>query len=244
MISLVIALYNEENRFPDRYKVLREFLDALEEPWELILVDDGSRDGTGALIKGLAAKDKRLRTLRLHKNCGQGAAVKAGILASRGDVVLYADADLAIPLRWLSALIERVRAGADVAVASRWIAGAVICAPQPAARRNLGKVYYAIVHSLVFDGVQDTNCGLKAYRGEAARLVFGFVRSWRWVFNVEHLWLARRMGFTIAEIPIEWSHSAQSKVHVLRDCVFTLWELALLKLRQLMRGYPGLSAKA
>ncbi|MEI8191634.1 MAG: glycosyltransferase [candidate division NC10 bacterium] len=243
MISIIVALYNEETRFPVLYPILEGFLEALGEPWELVLVDDGSNDRTREIIRGWAEKDGRIRVVSLARNLGQGAAVKAGMLLSRGDIVLYTDADMAIPLRWFTELIGRVRSGSDLAIASRWMPGAVIKVPQPALRRNLGKLYYWLAHRLVFDGIYDTNCGLKVYRGDAARLIFGFVRSWRWTFNIEHLWVAHRLGYSIAEVPIEWSHERLSKVHVFRDCLFTLWELTALKLRQMMGGYPVIVSK-
>ena len=237
MITVIVALYNEEARLPARYPLLKKYLDSLDEAWELILVDDGSKDRTPSLIKALAAADKRIRTLRLRKNHGQGAAVKIGMLASRGDIVLYTDADLEIPFQWFSVLIQRIRDGADVAIASRWIPGSTIRVRQPRLRRLLGRIYYRIIHWLLLPRISDTNCGLKAYRGESARLLFGFVRSWRWAFNIEHLWLADRLGYKIEEVPVEWSHNPMSKVHVFRDCFFTLWELSTLEARRLFAGY-------
>jgi dolichyl-phosphate beta-glucosyltransferase len=237
VITFVVALYNEEARLPSRFPRLRKYLDSLDEEWEVILVDDGSRDRTPELVGELVAGDKRIRAFRLDQNRGQGAAVKLGMLASRGDVVLYSDADFEIPDRWFTTLIGRVRGGADVAVASRWTTESAIRVPQPALRRFLGRIYYRIVRWLLLPGVRDVNCGLKAYRGEAARFLFGFVRSWRWTFNIEHLWFAHRLGYRIDEVPVEWSHNPLSKVHVFRDCVFTLWELSLLQARRVMQGY-------
>jgi dolichyl-phosphate beta-glucosyltransferase len=148
------------------------------------------------------------------------------------------DADISVPLRYVPVLIDRVRAGSDVAIASRWMFGARIPVPQPPLRRLLGRLYYRLIHFLFLPEVHDCNCGLKAYRGDVARVLYGYVRSWRWAFNMEHLWVARRLGFVIEEIPVEWSHNAASKVHIWRDGVFTLTELAILAMRRLMDGYP------
>jgi dolichyl-phosphate beta-glucosyltransferase len=238
LISLIVALYNEEKRFAERYPMVRAFLDSLGEPWELLLVDDGSSDGTLSLIRALAAKEPRIRVFKLHRNLGQGAAVKTGVLASRGDIVMYTDADMMVPLSYFQALIERVRAHCDIAIASRWMKGAVITVPQPPLRRILGRIYYRLIHLFLLERIADCNCGLKAYRGEVARTLFGFVRSWRWGFNIEHLWVAHRLKFSLEEVPIVWGHNPDSKVHIVRDCFFTLWELGLLELRRLMGGYP------
>lgn len=99
-------------------------------------------------------------------------------------------------------------------------------------------MYYSIVHGLLLSDIHDCNCGLKAYRGDVARMIFGYVRSWRWGFNIEHLWIARRLGYAVQEVPIEWGHNPDSRVLLVRDCLFTVWELLLLELRRLMSGYP------
>ena len=238
MISLIIALYNEAGRFPAHLPAVKKFLDSLGEPWELLLVDDGSRDETPSLMLRWAAQDARLRPFYLRGNHGQGAAVKLGVLASHGDVVIYMDADLSVSLERARELIDQVRGACDVAVASRWMRGSSIRVPQPPLRRFLGRMYYRAIRWLLLPEVADCNCGLKAYRGDAARIIFGYVRTWRWAFNVEHLWLARRLGFSISEIPVDWRHDASSKVRVWHDVVFTLWELTLLHMRRLMGGYP------
>ena len=238
MLSVVIALYNEERRFAQRYPDLRAFLDSLDEPWELLLVDDGSADRTFDWMTRLAAEDGRVRALQFERNMGQGAALKLGMLSSRGDIVLYTDADLPVELPLVRPLIDRVRAGCDVAVASRWIGGARILQAQPPLRARLGKVFYGLIRALGLGSFHDVNCGLKVYRGEAVRVLFGFVRSWRWAFNIEHLWLARRFGYRVDEVPTEWSHRADSRVRVFHDCLFTLWELGWIKARQWLGIYP------
>ncbi|MFA6093628.1 MAG: glycosyltransferase [Elusimicrobiota bacterium] len=238
MISLIIALYNEERRLESLCGAAQDFLTSLGEPWELFLVDDGSRDGTPGLLRAAAALDDRIRVLTLERNQGQGAAIKRGMLESSGDVVLYCDADLPIPLSFFKTLIGHVRSGADAAVASRWMPGARIQTPQPAARRILGRAYYRLIGALFSTGIRDTNCGFKAYRGRIARELFAHVRSRRWAFNIEFLWLAERLGRSVLEVPVEWSHRDQSKVRVFRDCLFTLWELAAIQARRLTGSYP------
>jgi dolichyl-phosphate beta-glucosyltransferase len=238
VITLIIALYNEENRVRQRYGRVREFLDSLREPWELILVDDGSRDNTVQILRELVAQDVKVRILDSKQNLGQGSAIKIGVLCSRGDIVLYSDADLPVPLPFAKTLIARIKAGDDVAIAARWVKGAKIGVPQPPMRRILGKMYYRLIHLVIAENIHDTNCGLKAYRGEAARVLFGFIHARRWAFNVEHLWLAMRFGYKVIEIPAEWSHQDHSKVHVFRDGLFTLWEVMAIKKRQILGQYP------
>lgn len=244
MVSLVVALYNEESRFPRVYEKLRHFLQALGTPWELILVDDCSSDGTLPYIESLAARDPRVRVFSLARNLGQGAALKVGVLASRGESVLYTDADLSVPLDHAFDLLQRLQEGADVSMGARWVPGARIRVRQPLSRRLLGRFYYSLVRRALVAGVRDCNCGLKAFRGEQARLLFGMVRCWRWAFNVELVLLARHLGYTVEEVPVEWSHQPRSKVRLARDVFFTLWELALIKLRQVIGIYPGLRATA
>jgi dolichyl-phosphate beta-glucosyltransferase len=154
------------------------------------------------------------------------------------------DADLPVPLGYIKRLIDQVRDHCDVAVASRWMQGAKIGVPQPPRRQFFGKIFYGIIHLLVLSDIHDTNCGLKAYRGVAGRVLFGFVRCWRWAFNVEHLWLARDFGYVVKEIPVEWEHRPDSKVRLFRDCLFTVWELFGIKARQFFGIYPRASRPA
>jgi dolichyl-phosphate beta-glucosyltransferase len=238
MISLIIALHNEASRFPANLFHFKSAIQSIDSDWEIILVDDGSTDDTWKMVRRLASEDRHIRCVSNGVNLGQGAAIKMGALLSRGDVVMYSDADLSVPVSYFQILVDRIREGNDVAVGSRWQPEAKIAIPQPRLRKTLGRIYYALIHRLLLAGIHDTNCGLKAYRGDAARLVFGFVRSWRWAFNVEHLWLARRAGYRIVEVPVEWSHKEGSKVRVFRDCLFTLWEIFAINVRRFFRLYP------
>lgn len=236
MISFVVACYNEEDRIARDTGPIVRFLEARGEPWELILVDDGSRDRTLELLR--AKEDGRIRVLGTKRNHGQGAALKIGVLATKGDVVVYSDADLPVTLETIEGMIAKLREGADVVVASRWMAGARIGERQPELRHRLGRIFYWLVRASLLPGIHDTNCGLKVYRGSVARILYGFVRSWRWAFNVEHLWFARRCGYVLVEHPVEWSHRGGSKVRVFHDCLWTLWELGWIKFREACGLYP------
>lgn len=239
-LSCIVAVYNAEFFVEEKLRELLGFLDATFTDYELIVVDDGSTDKTLQKLKTLNLP--QLQICHLHRNHGQGAALKVGMLKSRGKVVFYTDIDLSAPLSQLKKLMDELAAGADIAIGSRWIKTAEVRQSQPWLRRFLGDTFYKLINLFYLqEPISDTNCGFKAYQGEAARLLYGYVRCWRWAFNLEHLMFAQKLGFKIKEVPIEWSHHSSSRVRVFRDVLFTLWELLLIKLRILMGSYPKIS---
>lgn len=242
--SLIVPVYNDGERFKSNYPAICAFLNSWQSDWELVVVDDGSNDGlTPQTLKNLIHGKPRVRILHLENNLGQGAAVKMGMLVARGRIVAYTDADISTPLDQLKILTAAIEEGADMAIGSRWNGQSEISRKQPWLRRHLGKIYYAMIPWCFGIDVKDTNCGFKAYRRETAMILFGLIRSWRWVFNLEHIVLAGRLGFTVREIPVPWRHEEGSKVRLGRDLVFTLWEMALLKLRLAAGIYPRLVRK-
>lgn len=239
-LSCVVAVYNADSIVASKITELISFLDANYPDYEIIAVDDGSTDTTLEKLK--AFNFSRLKIFRLHKNHGQGAALKVGMLQSKGQVVFYTDIDLSAPMPQLKNLLQELSSGADIAIGSRWRKDAKIRQSQPTLRRILGDAFYKIINLFYLkEAIADTNCGFKAYQGNVARILFGYVRCWRWAFNMEHLMYAQKLGFKIREVPIEWSHESGSRVRLFRDVLFTLWELFLIKLRTLLGSYPKLS---
>lgn len=239
-ISCVVAVYNAAHFIEGQIKEITSFLEQNYSDYELIVVDDGSTDDTLKKLEFLNLP--QLKICRLHQNHGQGAALKVGMLQSRGKVVFYTDIDLSTPLSQLKKLTDELAAGADIAIGSRWLASSQVRQSQPQLRRFLGNVFYKLINLFYLqDRIFDTNCGFKAYQGDVARLLYGYVRCWRWAFNTEHLMVAQKLGFKIVEVPVEWSHGKYSRVKIFRDVLFTLFELFLIKLRIFMGSYPKIS---
>jgi dolichyl-phosphate beta-glucosyltransferase len=233
--SLVIPAFNERNRIEGCLKEVSRWRAGRPGgwEWEVILVDDGSTDATVATAARVAAEASLpLRIERLPRNRGKGAAIRAGVAVSRGDPVLVSDVDLSTPLsEWLK-LAERLPTH-PVAIGSRALQEELVGRKQPLYRRLLGKTGNLLVRALAVPGIRDTQCGFKLFRGDIARELFRRARVDGFAYDMEILYLARRRGLEIAEVPVVWINSPESKVSVVRDALPTLWDL--LRLRWLHR---------
>ncbi len=231
LISVVIAAYNEEKRLPESLRRIGAYLADKKLDHEIIVVDDGSTDGTAVMVETMAARIPSLRCIRYQCNRGKGRALRTGVLASRGDVVLVSDADLSTPIEELEVLWPIVAAGrCEVAIGSRALALSKIIKKQPWWRRGMGKVFNRAVGLLVMDDFSDTQCGFKLFAGPAARKLFAEARIDRFAYDVEILALAKKNGFRIAEIPIKWVNAPGSKVHPVIDSLQMLKDLVRVRL--------------
>ncbi len=232
MISVVIPVYNEADCLRDHVLALRALLAQLSPSagWEILLVDDGSRDGSAALVDELA-EPPFVRALHHERNRGKGAAVRTGVLASRGDAVLFCDADMSTPPDTLREFLPLLEAGADVVVGDRKSAAARIDRWQPAIRTWLGLGFTRLANLMTGLSVSDYTCGFKLFRGEAARAIFGATESPGWAFDVEILARAARAGLVVREVPVRWHHVDDTQVRVLRDVVRSFLELLSIRRR-------------
>ena len=230
-LSIVIPAFDEEARIGKTLAEVCAWLDARGMDYELLVADDGSRDRTGALVKEHAATNPRIRLVTLPRNQGKGAAVRAGVLASRGAEVLFCDADHATPIAELEKLRAALAGGHDVAIGSRALPGADIRVRQHPVRELMGKTFNRLVQTLLLAGFQDTQCGFKLFRGDVARTLFAASQVDGFAFDVEILRLARQGQLRIAEVPVAWRHVDESKVSPCRDAARMFWDLLRLRLR-------------
>lgn len=229
-ISLVIPVYNEEARIPRYAREILGFATAYPEPVEVIFVDDGSRDGSVRLLEAAISGVARARVIPRPVNEGKGSAIAAGVAAAAGDLVVFTDLDLSVPLDLLPRVVSALRAGGDVAIGSRRIPGADIRVHQPWYREFMGDVFRRLTRAILLPGVSDFTCGFKGFRGEVAKELFGALTIPRWGFDVEILYLARRRGRRIVEVPVPWTNSEQTKVRLGRDVVGSLREILAIRL--------------
>lgn len=231
MLSVVIPAYNESARLPATLVRLREYLDSAGEPYQVIVVDDGSSDDTVEQAEATAAGWPEMCVMRLPRNMGKGAAVRAGMLAASGEERLFTDADLSAPIEELPKLREHLTPTCQVVIGSRAVAGSVIEAHQPGRRETMGRVYNRLLQFVALRGLNDTQCGFKLFTAEAAQKCFGPLRTLRFGFDAEVLLRARRLGLGVAEVPVRWGHREDSRVSAMRDSARTLYELMVLRIK-------------
>lgn len=235
-LSIVIPAYNEEARIGRLFSDLAAFCQGFQGRLEIVLSDDGSTDRTVAAAQSYASElglGAPLTVIQAPANRGKGHAVSQGVLKSRGRLVLFCDADGATPLKEFYKLKAQIDAGYHVAVGSRDLPGANLVVPQPFHRRALGASMRFIVSRFLVRGIHDTQCGFKLFDEVAARTIFSRVTIDGFSFDVEVLFLAQKLGFRIAEVPIEWHDQPNSKVNPLRTPPAMLRDLALIRLRHL-----------
>ena len=229
ILSVVVPAYNEERRIPATLQAISNHFAAAPYAVELLVVDDGSSDDTVAAVRALAPSlALPLRLLRYAPNRGKGFALKVGFAASRGERVLFSDADLSTPIEEADRLLAELDQGADIVIGSRKRAKAHIEVRQPWLRESLGKGFTFLVRMLVAD-VTDATCGFKAYRGDVGRDLFSRIRVFDWSFDAEILLLARQRGARLAEVPVRWSHQAGTKVDLRRDVLRSLQGIARIR---------------
>lgn len=230
-LSVIIPAYNEQRRLPPHLGSVLKYLRQQYPAFELIVVDDGSRDETAAAVRAALAGEPRACLISYQPNRGKGHAIRTGVLASRGEAIVFLDADLSTPIDELPHALEHLRE-ADVVVGSRDLPGSQIGIRQPLFRRFASEVLRWVRHAMIgLRHISDTQCGFKAYRGPVARRLFALGQVDRFMFDIEILYLAQRAGLRIVEMPVRWTDTPGSKVRFwegLVNMVRDLWRIRRL----------------
>jgi dolichyl-phosphate beta-glucosyltransferase len=228
-------MYNETGRIRATLPRLIDYFQRQSYAFEVIVVDDGSTDGTAALVRELLQGVDNARLIEEKPNRGKGHAVKVGMLAARGEVALFCDADLATPLAELEKFWPWLDGGCDVVIGSRKMPGANIKRHQPLWRESLGKVFTWLTDVVATRNISDVTCGFKCFTNEAAQQLFSRSVIDDWSFDAEVLFVAQRRKLTIKEVPVTWHDQPGTKVRIIRDAIRAL--LGLLRIRlNYMRG--------
>jgi dolichyl-phosphate beta-glucosyltransferase len=233
-LSLIIPAFNEAARLPVTLPQVIDFVLAQPYPAEIIVVNNNSRDDTQAIASGFAREQPFVKVLD-EPTQGKGAAVRTGMLAAKGQYLFMADADLSMPIGEVAKFLPPALSDYDVAIASREVPGAVRF-NEPAYRHLMGRVFNFVVKVLAVPGYQDTQCGFKCFRREVAMDVLSSQSIHGWAFDVELLFIARRRGYHIVEVPINWYYRANSRVSPIRDA----YEMVREVLRIRLNGWRGL----
>jgi dolichyl-phosphate beta-glucosyltransferase len=216
-LSIVIPCYNEEQRLPRTIEQIERYLARGEASYELILVDDGSSDGTRTIMDAAAGRNPSVRLEALPHNRGKGRALAEGVAAARGAEILVTDADLSTPIEELEKLRGALRGGAGVAIASRALRGSRVEVSQPIYRVLMGKAFNLLVQAVLLPGIWDTQCGFKLFRADVAHEAFAGLTTDGFGYDPEVLYRVKKKGVKIAEVPVVWRNSAPTKVSPIKS---------------------------
>jgi glycosyltransferase involved in cell wall biosynthesis len=238
-LSIIVPAYNEENRLPKTLDRIVAYLQARPYRCEIIVVDDGSSDGTIALVNAYSQKHAEMRLVLNGTNRGKGFSVRHGMLDARGEIALFTDADLSTPIEEADKLLAALRdQGYDAAIGSRALDRTLIEVHQSVIREQAGIFFNRMVRWIMGVRISDTQCGFKAFRRERCRIIFEQQRIERFGFDPEILFLAKRHGLRVAEVPVRWSHDEGTKVNVVADGIRMFLELLLIRWNALAGLYP------
>jgi glycosyltransferase involved in cell wall biosynthesis len=237
--SIVIPAYNEGQRLGATLDKVLAYV--LKQGWdaEIIVVNDGSKDNTAEIVRTYAAKDPMVRLVENPGNRGKGYSVRNGVLSSRGDIVVFSDADLSSPIEEMPKLLDALARGADIAIGSRWVRAELQTQRQSLHRQVFGRMFNLLMRAVLGLQFKDTQCGFKAFTRRAAETIFPLERIERWGFDPEILFLARKFGFRTDEVPVRWGHSGGTRINPLIDGARMCEEMLRIRWYDLTGKYDG-----
>ena len=236
-LSIIIPSYNEELRLPSTLERIAAYLSTYAHEAEVLVVDDGSEDGTAAVAESYRSKILTLRVISNGVNRGKGYSVRHGIEEARGRIALFTDADLSAPIEEAGKLIDGLETN-DVAIGSRAMDRRLITVHESPFREFAGIIFNKIVRSILWLPFVDTQCGFKAFRRERCGIIFEQQTIERFGFDPELLYLARRHGLRAVEIPVRWGHSPATKVSMLHDSIQMFIDIFTIRWNSLVGRYP------
>ncbi len=215
--SVIIPAYNESSRVGATLEKVLAYMAKRGWEAEVIVVNDGSTDNTADIVNSYAQRNPRLRLLQNPGNRGKGYSIRNGMLQAQGEILLFSDADLSSPIEEADKLWAAIAEGADIAIGSRWLRADLQTQRQPVYRQIFGRIFNLVLRIVLGLSFKDTQCGFKAFTRRAARAIFPMQRIERWGFDPELLYLARKFGFRVAEVPVAWAHREGTRISPLRD---------------------------
>ncbi|RME42720.1 MAG: glycosyltransferase family 2 protein, partial [Caldilineae bacterium] len=251
-LSVVIPAYNEAVRLPRTLTTVLDYLEQQPYRVEVLVVDDGSTDNTVALAEEIARQHPNVRIIR-NDHRGKGYTVRTGMLAGQGKYLLFSDADLAVPIEEVEKLLPHLEAGYDVVIGSREGQGARRIG-EPGYRHLMGRIFNLLIRLITLGGFQDTQCGFKAFRREAAHTLFRHAQLYGedaqplteaavTGFDVEILFLAVKYGYRVKEIPVKWIYGTETKVNPLKDSWRNLKDVVNVRINDMRGRYNHLERR-
>jgi len=237
MISVVIPSYNEGNRVIAAYRALTEYFQKNHPDYELIFVDDRSDKPLKEILSSLLMNDGHTKVLTNDQNKGKGYSVRRGVMASKGEYVLFTDADLSTPISEMEKLMTPLGEGYDLAIGSRAMPSSEIRFHQPVHREYVGKVFNFLLRKILALQLNDTQCGFKAFRRGPAQDIFKRQTLNGFCFDAEILQIAKERGYKISEIPVVWLNSEKTSVNLLKESIRMFADLIIIKINSLKGKY-------
>lgn len=225
-LSVVIPAYNEGKRLPKTLRIISNFLKKEQYTWEIIVVNDGSTDNTQQTLLNF---QNNIKILKNEKNFGKGYSSKKGILNAKGKHILLSDADLSTPIKEVNKLLKFLENSYDIAIGSRALKDSDIKIHQPFYRELMGKMFNKIIKILLFKDFLDTQCGFKLFKKGPAYEIFKRQKLDGFAFDVEIIYIAKKLGYKIKEVPITWLNSPNSRVGILRDSIKMFMDVLRIK---------------
>jgi dolichyl-phosphate beta-glucosyltransferase len=238
LLTIIIPAYNEENRLSGSVDKITAWMETISFTVEILIVENGSRDRTTEIAETYARRVPNMRVL--HSVKGKGAAIREGMMQGYGEYLFICDSDLSMPIAEVEKFLPPRIVGYDVVIGSREAPGAVRY-NEPFYRHLMGRVFNFIVHILAVPGIEDTQCGFKLFKREAARDIFPLQTITGWTFDVEALYLALKHGYSVAEVPIHWYFNADSRVRPFHDTWRMFLDVVGIRLNDLRGLYDNLS---
>jgi dolichyl-phosphate beta-glucosyltransferase len=242
--SIVIPAYNEGRRLAPTLEQVLAYVHQQGWDAEVIVVNDGSHDNTAEIVRSFAEKDPLLRLVENPGNRGKGYSVRHGMLEARGEVIVFSDADLSSPIEEMPKLLKAIEAGADIAMGSRWLRAELQTQRQSLHRQLFGRIFNLLNRLILGLQFKDTQCGFKAFTRRTVQTVLPLQRIERWGFDPEILFLARKFGFHIEEVPVRWGHAGGTRIHPVIDGARMFQEMLRIRWYDLTGKYDGSSAGA
>ncbi|HVH87152.1 MAG TPA: dolichyl-phosphate beta-glucosyltransferase [Terriglobales bacterium] len=243
--SIIVPAFNEAERIAASLQHILDYIAESQWSAEIIVVNDGSSDNTAAVVQEFSRSNPMIRMLENPGNRGKGYSVRNGMMNSSGQILLFTDADLSSPIEEAEKLFAVIERGdADVAIGSRYLQSELQTRKQPLHRRMMGRAFNLALKTILGLSYVDTQCGFKAFSRKAVSTIFPHMKIQRWGFDPEILFLARRYGVRVAEVPVSWAHDHRSKISPLRDGTRMLTELMRIRLNSIGGKYVTASAQA
>lgn len=238
-ISVILPAYNEEDAIENTITNVHFFLSSTFNNFEIIVVNDGSSDKTAEIVNNMLDRIKGLKLLTNSRNRGKGYSVKEGMLSAGYEYIMFSDGDLSTPMNEILKCMNYFTDGVDVVLGSRALRESNVMKPQGFLRRNMGRAFNLLIKIFLFRGVNDTQCGFKCFKKSAAKELFGLQRIDGFGFDIEIIYLAKKKGYRVVEVPVSWVNRGKSRVSIIKDSLIMFFDIFRIRFNDIRGHYDN-----